>query len=532
MIILGTSCSEDFLNVESQDSTALNEYYQSEDDIRNATAVLYGAYGWFDYVSGFMFYVGDVASGDMYYSNNYMSFGVTSDNTDLNSGWESLYRVNSYCNTIINNMPELAAENGVEEDVINKGLAEAKFIRAWVYFVLAEYWGEVPIIEDNFSMIESDNVKVNKNTQSSVYEFIRRDLAFATQYLPDSDDEEGRATKCAAQGLMAKLYLTMASDLSNTNSDTYFENAKAYADSAINNSGGFGMVDDYEDLFTIENNNNSESLFAIQMIGAGGYGYGNSRNVFWARSAVITDGDAWGAGIGATLDFQDAFEDGDVRRKPTFMLLDDYYAELDKADGGYTYKLANSSNNETYNNTLSNIKKYVVGSAEDTDGEVGTNQDAGNNLYFMRFSELYLIYCEAVIGAGESTSDATALNYINLVRERAGLSELEAPLTYDEVMQERRVEFGMESIRWYDIKRMYYRDAEATVDYLTDQNRLSGYTTSSTDEDALNDYSAYSTYTQTVEGITTEDIEALPIPTEAITSNPLLEEDAVAYSFD
>ncbi len=273
LIIVGTSCSDDFLNVESEDSTTLEEYYTSEDAIRSSTAVLYSAYGWFDYLSGLMFYQGDMAAGDLYYTSDdegaFMTFEATSDNQYLTSGWESLYRVNSYCNSIINNMPSVAEDNGVSDDVINAALGEARYVRAWVYYILAEYWGEVPIITDATSLITSGDVKVNKNTRSSIYEFIRRDLAFACSYLPESE-EEGRASKCAAQGLLAKLYLTMASDLDNDSSSTYFSYAKSYADSAINTTGGYGMIDDYDELFTIDGNNNKESLFAIQMIGSGG----------------------------------------------------------------------------------------------------------------------------------------------------------------------------------------------------------------------------------------------------------------------
>src|SRR5665648_660806 len=271
---------------------------------------------------------------------------------------------------------------------------------------------------------------------------------------------QGRVTKWGAKGLMAKLYLTMASDLTDSQSAEYFGKAKQYAKEVIENTDGFGLNGSYQQLYTIEGNNNKESLFALQMIGAGGYGLGSPRNTAWSRSSVIAD-QTWGGGKGPTIDFQNDIEPNDARRKFIIMQSGDYYSELNKNNGGYTYNIRTADpadpNNpiEGAGSMLSHIKKYVVGKASDVNNLVGTSQDAGNNIYLMRFAEMYLIYCEATIGSAASTSDPLAITYINEIRNRAGLAAKVAPLTFNEVMKERRIEFGMESIRWFDIKRMY-----------------------------------------------------------------------------
>ena len=543
VFIMISSCSKDFLTVDPVDSIVADNYYKNKDEIRSSTATLYGGRNWFDYIAGLMFYAGDMASGDMYYTydqeGQFFYFSFNSGNAYLTSGWKSLFRVNSYCNSVINDMPDAARKNGVSEDVINAALGEARFVRAWVYFLLAEYWGEVPIVENGSDLIASGDMMLPKNTRKSLYEFIRRDLAFAEENLPGKDEQAGRATKWAAKGLMAKLYLTMASDLTDSRSAEYFDSAKKYAQEVINNSDGFQMIDSYKELFTIEGNNNSESLFALQMIGAGGYGLGNPRNVAWSRSSVIAD-QTWGGGKGPTLDFQSAFEPNDGRRKYIIMQKGDYYAELDKADGGYTYNIRTANPDdpnspiENANQVLSHIKKYVIGKAADVNNQVGTDQDAGNNLYFMRLAEMYLIYCEAAIGAGNETSDATALEYINTVRKRAGLADRVAPLTFDEVMHERRIEFGMESIRWFDIKRMYYRNAQTATEFLNAQHREDYYYAIPTsDENLLNSYAGYEIATPEVPMVIYSDqIKAFPIPSEAVVSNPKLDGEAVEYTFE
>ncbi len=542
VLLITTSCAKDFLTVDPVDKRVVDNFYKTEAEVRASTSVLYGGRGWFNYLAGLMFYAGDMSSGDMYYTydqeGQFFYFSFNNGNAHLSSGWKSLFRVNSYCNSVINDMPEPARKNGVNEQVIQAALGEAHFVRAWVYFLLAEYWGEVPIIENASELIGSGNMLVPKNTKSSLYEFIRRDLVFAEANLPGKDDQPGRATKWAAKGLLAKLYLTMASNLSDPKSSEYFGLAKQYAQEVIDNSDGIGLNPSYSELFTVEGNNNMESLFALQMLGAKGYGLGSPRNVAWSRSSIIAD-QTWGAGKSPTLDFQNDIEVGDARRKYIIMQSGDYYEELNRAGGGYTYNIRTADPAdpakaiEGPGATLSHIKKYVIGKAADCNNQVGTDQDAGNNVYFMRFAEIYLIYCEAAIGAGTETSDPLAIQYINLVRDRAGLAGRVAPLTFDEVMHERRIEFGMESIRWFDVKRMFYRDPQSAVDYLNAQNREDTYVANTSDANLLNTYEGYDLIPPTTRiTIYASQIEAFPIPSEAISSNPGLEGDAVEYIFE
>lgn len=543
VLLLASSCAKDFLTVDPVDQLVVENFYKNEDEVRASTALLYGGLGWFDYISGLMWYVGDMAAGDMYYTydqeGQFYYFSYNNGNTHLTRGWQSLYRIGSYCNSVINDMPGAASKNGVAEGVINAAVAEARFNRAWVYFILAEYWNEVPIIANASELVANNNMQVPKNTRKSIYEFIRRDLEFAEANLPGNDVQAGRATKWAAKGLLAKLYLTMASNLSDPNSSDYFNKAKDYAQQVINNSDGFGLNASYSELFTIAGNNNKESLYALQMIGAGGYGLGSNRNVSWSRNSIIAD-QTWGAGKGPTLDFQDELEPNDARRKYIIMQLGDYYPELDKADGGYTYNIRTVDPSdpsvavEDANPMLSHIKKYVIGKAADNDGLVGTDQDAGNNVYFMRFAEMYLIYCEAAIGAGTETSDPLAIQYINLIRDRAQLPSKIGSISFDDVMKERRIEFGMESIRWFDVKRMFYRNQQLAVDYLNNQHREIEYAAKFgvSDAETLNSYDGYErvspSYTIQVYA---SQIAKFPIPAEALVSNPLLADEMQAEDY-
>jgi hypothetical protein len=481
LILTAYSC-EDFLTVTPQDSRVADNYYIDEDALWANTASIYAGFPWFNFHVSFMWLAGDQLAGDIYYTydqeGHFYYNQVGAGNSHNNNGFEGLYRVVSYANSIINDMPPAASQSGISQTSIDRALAEARFIRATAYYFLSEYWDEIPIIENSTALITSGNTQdiyVNKHTKSSIYRFICEDLEFAKNHLPPTPYKEGRVTEWSAKGLLAKVYLTRGTYEKNSE---YFELAKNYAGDVIENS-GLQLWPDYSTLFDIEANNNPESLFAVQCM-MGGYALGNARNVSWARSARIAD-QQWGAGKGPTLSLQEAFKDemDTPRRKTTFMTAGDKYPNLNKVNGGYSYQYSYrtpddlDTQEESPNEVLAHIKKYVIGKASDS--KVGSEQDAGNNLYILRLADVYLVYAEACMGLGGidvATDDKTAIKYLDLVRERAGVVKWnKSSITFQELINERRKEFAFEGINWFDIKRIAYRNEQAVVNYLNNMQR-------------------------------------------------------------
>lgn len=538
-LLLGASSCADFLDVKPEDSQTVDNYYNSESKIRANTASLYGTV-WWGFHSQFMWLAGDEMAGDLYYTydqeGQFFYFSYNNGNTYVTNGWKGLYRVVAYANSVINDMPKAATN--VSQSVIDKAVAEARFVRATAYYYLTEYWGEVPIIENSSEMIASGNLFVKKNTRKSCYEFMIRDLEYAAKTLPLEDTQKGRANQWAAKAMLAKVHLTYAASAMGNPSvfgdaSTHFTKAKDLCEEIITKSGR-KLAENYEELFAIEGNNNSESLFAIQCQ-TGAYGGGSSRNANFSRSSVIAD-QTWGAGKGPTIDLQKAFdEQKDVRRKWTYMKQGDYYSMLDKEHGGYNYKNYVEADSENPNEVLAHIKKYVIGKASDTDNGVGLNQDASNNIHIVRLADVYLMYGEAVLGANGSTTDAEALKYFNQVHsDRAGLTAATS-LTFESILKERRLEFAFEALRWLDIKRYYYRNSAGALALLNAQKRELVYTLkagmSSAEEKNNNDN--YEEYTPIGGFVKVYDSQMfLPIPAEALTGNPLFKENAVDYVFN
>ncbi len=537
VVLMLSACTKDFLEIEPQDRLTIDNFYRNETEIRASTASLYG-FPWFDFNDKFFWLVGDCMSGNMYYTydqeGQFFYFTFTEGNAHLSAGWKGLFRVVSYANSIINDMPR-AAGGKVPQDVIDRALGEARFIRGLSYYILAEYWGEVPIVENSTELVASNNLFLPKNTRSSVYEFARRDLVFAADNLPAAD-APGRVTKWAAKGMLAKLHLSLAQNLNDANSADNFNKAKQYAEDVIVNS-GLSLMPNYADLFKIENNNNSESLFALQWM-EGGYAFGNSRQANWARSSLITgNSECWGGGKCASYDFVQSVEAGDKRQPSIYMSSGNYYPEINKANGGYTYKLINrdpADPNITLEGAapvLNNVKKYIVGSADDTGGKVSTGQATALNQYMLRLADVYLAYAEAALGAASSTTDSRALQYFNAVHQRAGLAA-KTGITFADIFHERRVEFCMESTFWFDVKRYYYRDPAAALAWLNGQQREVTYyrdnSPNAADENTVAGYILQPPASPIV--ITAADM-ALPIPAAEVVANPLLGPDQPAEEY-
>ena len=214
-VFFASACGEEFLEIIPADQPTVDGWYNDATQIKAATASLYSR-PWFEFNDKFSWAAGDGMAGDLH--NDYQDegqlffFAFSSTNSIISQAWRGLFNVVSFANVIISDMPRVAGGNGVTGEVINSGLGEAYFMRAAAYMFLVEFWGNVPVIENTAEVIKSGNLEVPKNTQASVYQFIKRDLEFAAANLPDVNDA-GRVTSWSAKGMLAKLHLTMAQAL-------------------------------------------------------------------------------------------------------------------------------------------------------------------------------------------------------------------------------------------------------------------------------------------------------------------------------
>ncbi|MEQ9305857.1 MAG: RagB/SusD family nutrient uptake outer membrane protein, partial [Marinoscillum sp.] len=381
----------------------------------------------------------------------------------------------------------------------------------------------------------------------------RRDFVYAAENLPTSD-VSGRVTQWSAKGMLAKLHVTLGQRAvggAGFGSQEDFTTAANYAADVINNS-GLSLASNYEDLFKIENEDNPEILWGIQFINQG-YGTGNSRQARFARHSRITgDAQAWGGGKCMTVSYVQNLEanaegDTDARRRAIYMQNGDYYGYI---GGGYNYEIVSTDDDgvqlETASPVLNSLKKYVVGGVDDH-GYIISNQDSPLDIYMLRLADVYLLYAEAMLGNQAELTSGPGYEAYLAVRARAGLgAPSDGNMTYADLFNERRVEFGLEGLGWLDVRRRYHRNASEALTYLNNQGRTDRYYRIDSSDGMENDPDAYELVPAGGVGANPENVNndphvtftaadmIIPIPAPQVTVNPLLGsgEAAVDYSFE
>ncbi|GAA0872343.1 RagB/SusD family nutrient uptake outer membrane protein [Gangjinia marincola] len=317
----------------------------------------------------------------------------------------------------------------------NEVLAQARFLRAYYYFELVKFFGDVPLVVDE-RVLFGDQFEVDRNPSAEVYAQIEEDLQFAADNLPVTQIQAGRITKGAALALLGKVFLYQDK----------FSEAIVPLENVIN-SGAYSLIDDYSTMFENDNENNAESVFEIQYTDKEGAGFDclqcSEGNIAVGFNGIRNyQGPEFDSGFSfnvPTQDAFDAFEAGDVRRNEAILDIEQW------ADStGATFSTG-------YEHTGYFNRKYIA-----RKGDLGTgdaNLTNPNNYRSIRYADVLLMAAEALNRSGQD--DPKALVYVNQVRTRAGLDEISstgASLT-DAIYQERRVELVGEGHRFFDLVR-------------------------------------------------------------------------------
>jgi hypothetical protein len=480
------SCSKDFLNKPPESAIVDVNFYKTDEQVLAGTSLLYSRV-WFEYNDKAQYNLGDFRGGTAFSAWNdrgNVMFNTTGDNNENGTAWRSFFTVVAQANLAIYNINKYAGE-GVSPDIKKMAIAEARFMRALAYRFLVMNWGPVPIVTNNVEQLFDTTIR--RATIPSVWRFITREMRDAAEDLPTTAYQPGRLTKWAAEGMLARFYLTRAGVEGSgaTRKQEFLDSAKYYSLRVINNSGA-KLLNSYEDLFRYPYDNKTESLFELQWEYVPDvWGIANSMPEYLAYNPDISFG-GWGGDKGATFWLMSQYEgfalqpNGtlkgrtlDQRLHATFMLPGFYYPEITKVSDGQklVYPFTGTDQN------FLAVKKYVIGSPIDLAG-IAAQQRYPNNTYMLRLSEMYLVYVEAVMGNAASTSDATAIEYYNLVRTRAGLPPYEVggtngsgPLTWDKLFSERMKEFALEGMAWYDLVSLHYYNPQKAYDIINSQDR-------------------------------------------------------------
>lgn len=411
-------------------------------------------------------FIGDIASddalkggqntldmGDVYDIENWKT---TSNNGLLLDFYRAQFQGVGRCNLALQYISQMKTDTTLTPRLKNRFLGEAYFLRAYYYFRLLRVYGSVPLV--THVLDEASEWHQPRATVQAVFDQIVLDFQTASNYLwlksEYSAEDLGRATKGAAQAMLLKTYLYMASPYWNKqlsgSADEYAKKAVLYGDSVIS-SGEYQLCTNYADNFTLEGENGPESVFEIQYSAEpwGDYneGFGFTSGTFTtrlvrSRSAVISRCNDAGWGFNhPTQNLYDEFEAKDTVRLHTTILNPDP-AEMENATE--EIYLGSPFLNNKYG-------LYGVRLDHDTRGPLNNKQ--------IRYADVMLMVAEANLIAG-NTGNVKPL--INAVRARVGLEETAIADNEQAIRHERRVELAMEGHRWFDIVR--WGATKATMD--------------------------------------------------------------------
>ncbi|GGC22478.1 membrane protein [Parapedobacter defluvii] len=428
-----SSCVPD-LDLERVDSKSVNTFYRTPEDANSAAIALYGQLRDL-YRDEVINTPNNVASDDAipFLTGNadrvaLWNYNLTPENTFVGNIWATAYSGIQRSNVLLARVPSIE----MDDQLKNQYLGEAHFLRAFHYFNLVRFFGDVPLVLEEVTSL--NGIEVPRQPSDQVFETIIDDLNTAGQLLPTSytGNDVGRATRGAAMGLLAKVLLTRAG---NNSASPYWAQAAAKAKEVID-LGLYDLWEDYEQVYDMANRCGKESLFEILYITD--LSGNNLATGYAPRGAPIVPGTGSGI-LRATKSLFAGYEANDERKAVTFLT-------------SYIHPNTGAVVNLSIDNP---DPALAVSFWKLADLTATLSGQAGKSFPYLRFSDILLIYAEALNESnGGPTDDAYAA--LNRVRMRAGLQPLDGlNLTRfrEAVLKERRLEFCFEANRWFDLVR-------------------------------------------------------------------------------
>jgi starch-binding outer membrane protein, SusD/RagB family len=439
LLLAGNSCQKDFLDRKPPGELTFEEFFKTSEQAVEATNAVYAQYREFDLCALPYIACTDVISddadkgstaNDAPLMSDIDNFTLDATNPFVAPVYRGHYRAIARANVAIENIPLIEMDAQLRDRLVG----ECKFLRAYSYFLLVNWFGDLVLVTKT---LQGDEYYAQaRQPRSAVYDQIEQDLKAAIAVLPEKDGyaagDKGRATKAAARGILAKLYM-LKKDWAAAEAECM----------AIINSNKYSLLNRYADNFLPVGENGAESIFEIQAValptqqsaGPGSSPY----NMVQGVRGIPNLG--WGFNRPSD-NLVSAYENGDPRREATVI----YVGEI-LPDGSTQVQ-----NNPEIINARFNQKAWVP-------SHPGLQDNGPGNIRVLRYSDILLLAAEA---KNEQAKAAEALPLLNLVRKRArGTNNFILPdvtltdqvMLRERIYRERRVELAMEQQRWFDLLR-------------------------------------------------------------------------------
>lgn len=486
LVILATSCisCENYLEKYPLDKPSDATFYSTESELSMAVNGIYNTSMYYQKSASPMNLVLDCASdigwdrdqgSDLQLLGEGLQVPV---NATFNELWFNGYSVISQCNMLLTNMHK--AQSGTAAAVYKRIEGEARFFRAYQYHLLVNYFGNIPLLKEPQRITD----KPLQAGRQAVNDFILDELEAAAQLLPSeyTGNDIGRVTQGCALSVKAREALfsgnwAMAAD----------------ACKRIIHSGLYALEPDYNNLFNTKNVQSKEVIFFIQYSRVNQFTHGVPGNLFSRMASGYSNKipsqslvDSYYCTDGLPIsesklyNAADPFKNRDTRLHATVVLpgslflgyqFETHPDSLECWD--YNVTPAVRRTNQDVTNPYATFSGYCWRKYTDEDKTFRLKSEL--NISLVRYAEVLLMYAEAVNEMGQM--DDLAYESLRLVRERAGLpaiKQMTPEVLRKLIRQERKVEFAMEGLRFFDIRRWKIAESvmngklygRPTLDYL------------------------------------------------------------------
>ena len=381
--------------------------------------------------------------------------------------WKDCYAGIKTCHTFLENVDRVP---NMDENLKARMKAEARYIRASLFFRMACHYGDIPLFEQSLTQEEANNIE--RTPKADVMAFVRKELNDILAVIPTRHEYEakdnGRITKAAIMTQLARTYLY---------ENSWQEVASICKRIIDGEFGTYSLYPSYEGLFLPENEYNEEVILDLgyvltyhtwsEFYDAIPLTVGGRISGFAPTQELVED---YIMKNGKTIDAEDsgyAEDEPYVNRDPRFGATIVYH--------GYQWKKGDNSISTIYIRPgssaeagASNLDEYSGPGQNSTatgyylrkyfDPTAPQGMAAGLNLILMRYADILLMYAEAKHELGQMNADVWN-ETIRPIRERAGFTDASA-LNYPEsgdmqsiIRRERRCELAIEGLRLFDIRR-------------------------------------------------------------------------------
>lgn len=435
IVVIGLASCEDFLAEDPKSLISTDKFYKTDNDVVGATNAIYFALR--DDVTGNIspIWMAEMTTDDSKAGGTPVGERLEVENliyasrhNFIRAVWNSGYKAIGYANAVLAYVDTTAIPT-LNKSLVRRSFGEARFLRAFIYTRLVQLYGDVPLV---LTPTDDQTLYPKRASKAEVYKQIIEDLQYAEANLANNytytEANGGRATKVAAKALLGYVYLVMAGYPMNDN--TKWQAAADKLSEIIDNKATYNVDINpvYRDIFDVTKEaTNKENIF---------YYKGVSGQT--ASFLAFTRMQFWFYGFTSII--------------PTKEATDSLYSPTDARRAVNMARKSGSAIvpiTTTPGTTIPIVNKYI--------DNISNNNDNQNDFHALRYSDVVLMYAEALIELGGKANLDKALVAINSVRKpHSGLADL-TYTTQDDLRQklrlERRRELAFEGKRYFDLIR-------------------------------------------------------------------------------